>query len=1356
MLQVRTLGGLRQTSEGDARPLRRKPLALLSYLARRAPRAITRTELATLLWGERGEERARQSLRQALLELKQSLGDRIDIDSDTVRVAVDAVELDVTAFERDLAEGRAQEAAGRWTGDFLEGAEDVGGEGFRRWIDNERASLHQQLGVAMGKLIGDAELRGDWSGATAWAQRWTSALPFDETAHLRLIEALRMTGRTGDALKTHASFVTRVRTALDVEPSDEFLRLGGGLADGARDELARQGRGTAAVMAPAFVGRGPMMSALLDAWEAAKSGTAAVVLIEGTSGSGLTRLCDELVSRLSDEAVVLYGRGTGDSRTYASAESVFDGIRSAEGSAGAAPEALAEVAYLVPAIKSEFKFLPAAKGDETSLRDGLASTLAAISEEEPVLVVLDDGHVADEATRRLMAVLASRLTGRVMMVLAGDASQRGSGQALSTLLTTRGLRHLRLGDLQVSDVEAMLGSMLTLDPGDRHWLAERLHDETAGVPHDVHALASALVDEQLVTLDSGGIWRPSSALGSRALPIPSSIRERLQARLDRVSPAARSLAGAIAVLGAPANVTVAESVAELNADEAESALGELVSRRLVHELPKQARHYEFASPLVARVVTALLPPTKRESLHARAAQVLSERDLASTAERSLLPYHLARAPRPTSEMPAPVPSASPRKWWRIASRVAVIVAAAALAVQQARRFAVKSGTPAVPVIALGRIADYRDGSTNNLTKPLMDMLATNLGRVGNLRVVSAARMYELVSQAGQAADTSEAALVSAARRAGATELVDGALYARDNGGFRLDLRRVELATGNIRKTHSVTGSTLFELADSGTARVATDFGESMPDGSITDVTTRSMSAYRLYEQGLRLFYANDLQAAEPLFEAAFKEDTTFAMAAYYSAQSVITDPIVKRKRFATAARLSKRTTDRERLTILARFASLESQPALMAIADTLIVRYPDEVDGYYYKGLAHVIRSEYLESLAPLNRVVAMDSLALGGARARCDACDALRQLVSAYQGADSMAAAEREARRWIRLQPRSAFAWSILGDVLSQSGRAAEALAAVDRQSTLEGAQREAMRLPNVAVHLMLAGDYEQAGRILAGEIESRSSFRQGLALWYGSINFRYQGRLTEALDAAKRFRVISGQRYATGIQAARGSAIPDALGEAQVLFEMGRYRASAALFDSVSRWRLGDEAPSQLAHARAWAMTHASGAMITGGDTVGMEARIDTIRTLGAQSLMGRDGLLHHHVRGMLLAARHQDEAAITELKRAVSSWNVGYTRTNIELGKALIRVGRPREAVAALQPAFRGPVEASNFYVSRTELHELLGQAWAAVGDAAGRDSASAHYALVVKAWSRADSTFAARKQVALSGGTRVRSE
>ena len=87
VFRIQTLGEVRLAREtGEPVALRRKPLALLAYLARRAPRVVPRSELTTLLWGERAEERARQSLRQALLELRQAVGDLLEVTPITVEV----------------------------------------------------------------------------------------------------------------------------------------------------------------------------------------------------------------------------------------------------------------------------------------------------------------------------------------------------------------------------------------------------------------------------------------------------------------------------------------------------------------------------------------------------------------------------------------------------------------------------------------------------------------------------------------------------------------------------------------------------------------------------------------------------------------------------------------------------------------------------------------------------------------------------------------------------------------------------------------------------------------------------------------------------------------------------------------------------------------------------------------------------------------------------------------------------------------------------------------------------------------------------------------------------------------------
>jgi DNA-binding SARP family transcriptional activator len=133
-----------------------------------------------------------------------------------------------------------------------------------------------------------------------------------------------------------------------------------------------------------------------------------------------------------------------------------------------------------------------------------------------------------------------------------------------------------------------------------------------------------------------------------------------------------------------------------------------------------------------------------------------------------------------------------------------------------------AGVAAGPVIAVGLIADFR-GERGGAARPLSDMLATNLARAEGVRVVSPARVHELLRQLG-ASDTAVEGFIAAARQAGAGELVDGTLYARPGGALRLDLRRVDVATGAVRAALTLEGEDLFALADSGTARVLAGSG----------------------------------------------------------------------------------------------------------------------------------------------------------------------------------------------------------------------------------------------------------------------------------------------------------------------------------------------------------------------------------------------------------------------------------------------------------------------------------------------------------------------------------------------------
>jgi DNA-binding SARP family transcriptional activator len=674
----------------------------------------------------------------------------------------------------------------------------------------------------------------------------------------------------------------------------------------------------------------------------------------------------------------------------------------------------------------------------------------------------------------------------------------------------------------------------------------------------------------------------------------------------------------------------------------------------------------------------------------------------------------SQSPAAIVAVPPNVPTAGARsgddnRWW---PRSRLLVVAGAVVVLAAASIARVAYSPSVekrvdaptPILAVGRIADRRGSGAQDLAGSLADMLATNLARAPGTRVVSTARMYELARQNG-GADTSAVVLLDAARRAGATELVDGALFALADGTLRLDVRRVEIRGGELRAAFSVHGGDPFALADSGTARLLASLGARAQPGSITAVTTPSLAAYRLYEQGLRAWSRNNRPAANELFRAALAEDSTFAFAAYYYAITAEGSWSELTRALERGVRLSTRAGDRERLIIHAGWAAVMSDPSLVAIADTLVRLYPDEVDGYLWNGAALGMTGRVADAIAPLERVVRMDSLQpAAGTGPRCAACDALSGLIGAHTALGAAADAERTARRWIRLQPQASQPWYLLAEMLAVRGRTAEAFDAHTAAARLEGT-------PGVAtMHrvrlLIYSGQYANAAQVAREQTPTTSGSLRRELLWLIAIAEREGGRLDTALAVARAHRRGSVERAAPGA-AARGGVTPSARREGAILMDRGEARAAAALFDSISRWVPESSSPSAIARATAWALTHAGGALAQAGDTVRLTRLIDTVQVHGARSGYGRDRLLHHYLRGLLLGARGDWPAAEAEHRRALWPPVAGYARVNLELARALERQGKRDEAREMLRAALLGPFDGSGLYVSRTELRRRLAE-------------------------------------------------
>jgi serine/threonine protein kinase/tetratricopeptide (TPR) repeat protein len=491
-------------------------------------------------------------------------------------------------------------------------------------------------------------------------------------------------------------------------------------------------------------------------------------------------------------------------------------------------------------------------------------------------------------------------------------------------------------------------------------------------------------------------------------------------------------------------------------------------------------------------------------------------------------------------------------------------------------------------------------------------------------------------------------------------------------------------------------------------------------GLIDDVSTDSRDARRYYEDGLRAFAAGQLADAVLMFRTALGVDSTFAMAAFYGATAaqLNEDYRTARDLLEHSFRHAVGGSDRERLTVLANYYAQTRSARLHDYADSLRVRFPSTALGSLWSANAAFLAGDWSRAIEHARDVIAYDSLSIRENRVPCHACEALTLIANALIQADDLTAAEEAANVAIHKMPRSAAAWRSLAYVQLIQG--AQTDTAFRRAVELDPADVDYAVEWLADAHLR-RGDFAAADAMLDTRRQTAPPARVERSLGLLIRSMLMQERWDEAMSLANEFRAL--QQPDSGIVMARHVAI--------VMLQTGRAHEAAALFDSVSRWTPGQNDVRLAASHRLWHLTHKASALAAAGDTTELAALADTIRALAPLSANGRDALLPHHIDGLRQVARGDDNAAIDAFRRAIYSWNRGYTRTNAELARALLRTGRPGEAVAALQPAFRGSLEVNNSYITHTALHRLLAQAWRAAGKP---DSAAVHEAWVERATRR----------------------
>ena len=212
----------------------KKNRALLAVLALSPSFRATRERLAGLLWGDRGDEQARDSLRQSIAVLRKDLGENASFilksTGDLIELRPEIITIDVTEFLATKNEDNVEtlrRAAAIYAGDLLTEL-TVREAAFEDWL----AAEHRRLNATAIKLFDRLAALEVGQAQIDAAQRLLALDQLREASHRRLMNAYAAQGEKALALQQYDQCEKLLLEELKVEPANETRELRRAIAAG--------------------------------------------------------------------------------------------------------------------------------------------------------------------------------------------------------------------------------------------------------------------------------------------------------------------------------------------------------------------------------------------------------------------------------------------------------------------------------------------------------------------------------------------------------------------------------------------------------------------------------------------------------------------------------------------------------------------------------------------------------------------------------------------------------------------------------------------------------------------------------------------------------------------------------------------------------------------------------------------------------------------------------------------------------------------------------------------------------------------------------------------------------------------
>lgn len=670
-------------AESDGAPVTtdtRKAIALLAYLAVTGM-GHTRDAIATLLWPDLDQVRARAALRRTLSSI-HAAADADWLRSDREYIALvhaptegPSVWCDVTAFRAALAEARTHEhrsdapcafcldayerAVALYRDDFMAGFSLRDSITFDDWQFFEAEGLRREFADTLERLVQLHIAQHNWQSAITHARRRLALDSLHEPAHRQLMLLYAWSGERAAAVRQYQVCSDILARELDVPPLPETVDLFQAIKDQAEPPPPTPATATLLATADAdrapskrdvplnppdnlppadatladdpvassLVGREQEMTLLHATWQnSALAGK--FVLLQGEAGIGKTVLAERFAARArSQGATVLAARcyeGEQDLTLTPFVQALRTAIALPRGK-----RILADLdAHWLHELRRLLPELPGAAPENSEGGDAAGAKARLF---EAVVYVLHALLSApDQHSASLAGIFflddAQWLDAASLELLSYLVNRLQSYPMLliATLRSGESKGEKRIRQILVEAQRKHAGEAIELQrltPGDVATLVERRLPEVA---QRVPGLAERLYNEAeglaFFVVEYLAALARAEIDPNAPWQQPESIRDLLRSRLSRIGEVEQQVLTTAAVVGRSFAFDTLRAASGRSEEETLEAIESLTARTLIREI--EGELFDFAHEQLRAVVYESASLTRRRLLHRRVADTL--------------------------------------------------------------------------------------------------------------------------------------------------------------------------------------------------------------------------------------------------------------------------------------------------------------------------------------------------------------------------------------------------------------------------------------------------------------------------------------------------------------------------------------------------------------------------------------------------------------------------------------------------------------------------------------------------------------------------------------------------------------